>query len=169
MKKLSESVWMDIHRRSNGDQERKEDDVNLLDFNGLYEYFQNNYDVLINTSFSLDIDVKKTRIDFPVFKDMDTYKIYDVHIYNNKNGISLDIVLCGDVSDFTKKMKELYSLVPKATGITNTMYEIYPKTTKKVTNKFVIEVIDFMLEIIPELGYNNLKPMMKKKNRKEGD
>ena len=25
MRKLSESVWMDIHRRSNGDQERKED------------------------------------------------------------------------------------------------------------------------------------------------
>ena len=29
MKKLSESVWMEIHKHSNGDVERKEDDTNI--------------------------------------------------------------------------------------------------------------------------------------------
>ena len=168
MRKLSESVWMDIHKQSTGDIERKEDDVNLLDFEGLYAYFQNNYDVLIDTSFPLDIDVNKSMITFPVFRISDSHRIYDVKIFNKKNGISLKILLGGDTLDFYKKMKELYSLVPVAAGISNTSYEIYPKTTKKITNKFVIEVIDFILENISSIEGDDVEPIMKKK-KLEGD
>ena len=168
MRKLSESVWMDIHKQSAGDIERKENDVNLLDLEGLYTYFQDKYDVLIDTSFSLNIDVNKGIITFPVFRVSDSHKIYDVKISNKKNGISLNIILGGDTLDFYKKMKELYSLVPVAAGITNTVYEIYPKTTKKITNKFVIEVIDFILENISSIEGDGVEPIMKKK-KLEGD
>lgn len=44
MKRLSESVWMDIHKQSVGDLERKEDNVNLLDIQGLYDYFLKHYE-----------------------------------------------------------------------------------------------------------------------------
>ena len=47
MKKLSkiiESIWSDIQDRSSGETIRKEDDVNLLDFKGLYNYILGHYD-----------------------------------------------------------------------------------------------------------------------------
>ena len=46
MKKFSnitESIWSDIQDRSSGEITRKEDDVNLLDRNGFYEYMQEHY------------------------------------------------------------------------------------------------------------------------------
>ena len=46
MKKLSyisESIWSDMEDRSIGDQTRKEDDVNLMDFEDFYQYLQTKY------------------------------------------------------------------------------------------------------------------------------
>jgi hypothetical protein len=39
---IKESVWADIHRRSNGEQERKEDDINLMGEMDLYDYIDIN-------------------------------------------------------------------------------------------------------------------------------
>jgi len=43
MKKTNESIWSDIQDRSSGEANRKEDDVNLLDKDGLYEYLISHY------------------------------------------------------------------------------------------------------------------------------
>ena len=43
MRKLSESIWSDMQDRSAGDTVRKEDDVNLLDSDGLYDYINKHY------------------------------------------------------------------------------------------------------------------------------
>ena len=46
MKKLSkiiESIWSDMQDRSAGDTIRKEDDVNLLDRDGLFDYIYDLY------------------------------------------------------------------------------------------------------------------------------
>ena len=43
MKKLSESIWSDIQDRSSGETNRKEDDINLLDREGLYDYLIHHY------------------------------------------------------------------------------------------------------------------------------
>ena len=47
MKKLSESIWSDMQDRSAGDVVRKEDDINLLDFDEFIEYLKKSYDVCI--------------------------------------------------------------------------------------------------------------------------
>ena len=46
MRKLSEiteSIWSDMQDRSSGDKIRKEDDVNLLDRDGFYNYIMEHY------------------------------------------------------------------------------------------------------------------------------
>ena len=40
---MNESIWSDIQDRSSGETTRKEDDVNLLDKDGLYEYLISHY------------------------------------------------------------------------------------------------------------------------------
>lgn len=41
---IKESIWADIHRRSNGSQIRKEDYINNLDRDGLYDYIFDIYE-----------------------------------------------------------------------------------------------------------------------------
>ena len=43
MKKLSESIWTNINKRSEGNLKRKEDDINNLDRDGLYYYLTSIY------------------------------------------------------------------------------------------------------------------------------
>ena len=43
MRKLSESIWSDIQDRSSGEVVRKEDDINLLDRDGFYNYIMEHY------------------------------------------------------------------------------------------------------------------------------
>ena len=45
LSKLDESIWADIHKRSNGSQIRKEDDIELLDMTGLYDYILAHYEL----------------------------------------------------------------------------------------------------------------------------
>ena len=41
---LKESVWADIHKRSNGEQVRKEDDINKFNRDEMLEYIYSIYD-----------------------------------------------------------------------------------------------------------------------------
>lgn len=42
-RRVNESVWMDIHKQSTGDIERREDNINLLNINGFCEYLNSHY------------------------------------------------------------------------------------------------------------------------------
>ena len=45
LSKIDESVWADMHKRSNGTQIRKEDDIELLDMTELYDYILVHYEL----------------------------------------------------------------------------------------------------------------------------
>ena len=82
---LKESIWSDIQDRSSGEIERKEDDVNNLDMQGLLEYIQKKYE------FSKEVITLSSSIGIPLFsyKSSITYltisytfskdRIYDVY------------------------------------------------------------------------------------------
>ena len=58
MRKLSEiteSIWSDMQDRSAGDTIRKEDDVNLLDSDGLYDYINKHYKRITPAAFITNI------------------------------------------------------------------------------------------------------------------
>ena len=47
MKKLSESVWVDIHKRSNCELDRKEESIDSLDYNEFFQYLKDHYEVCV--------------------------------------------------------------------------------------------------------------------------
>ena len=87
---MNESIWSDIQDRSSGKVVRREDDVNILDINGLYEhiydlYKQVNSFPLPMAPFDSYMSEKKIQcFSIPIFKE--NYKIYrlDVIFANNK-------------------------------------------------------------------------------------
>ena len=54
MRKLSESIWSDIQDRSSGEIERKEDDANNLDIEGLGQYIIDHYRIADGDIFYKD-------------------------------------------------------------------------------------------------------------------
>lgn len=52
---LKESVWMDIHKQSTGDIERKEDNINNLSQDELFDYLKVHY---VTTKYEIDNDHK---------------------------------------------------------------------------------------------------------------
>jgi hypothetical protein len=86
MKKLSkidESVWSDIHKRSNGASVRKEDDVNLLDFDGLYDYVSTKYEDEVEYIFLTDVPNKSISVEIIVGLEVSiNYKEGNKEIYS---------------------------------------------------------------------------------------
>ena len=67
MKKTNESIWSDIQDRSMGKTVRKEDDINLLDKDGLYEYLISHYKPIENIDIKSCISCGKSHISLCVF------------------------------------------------------------------------------------------------------
>lgn len=128
MKKLSESIWSDIQKRSSGETVRKEDEINLLDLEGLYEYILSHYEIkhtypqpfLRNTYFTIPLIIESTAvyrisIHFPTNKKIE--QIF-LHTYEKS---------CGDAIDYLKKQYDLdinpdkgINIKPKNGDLTNT-------------------------------------------------
>ena len=64
---IEESIWSDIQDRSMGKTVRKEDDINLLDKDGLYEYLISHYKPLENIDIKSCISCGKSHISLCVF------------------------------------------------------------------------------------------------------
>ena len=142
-KRLNESIWSDIQDRSSGEIERKEDDINLLDKEGLIDYLKSHYSIDGNS-----ISSSLHSIGVPVLKPA----------FLGKNGwtanVSLDytpdgkkeVTIFDDFPDYFeyvfKRLKKEYPIYHNS-GIS---YVIQPKSAKEeCTNKFFIEVIDFII------------------------
>ena len=101
---LKESVWMDIHRRSNGDQERKEENLNYMDCNDLYNYILQNYET-VKRKTANSIYIYNGRLYVSIYHD--SYRtIPDVEMGLSFNPIDFCIFTSGDQYD--DPVKELY-------------------------------------------------------------
>ena len=174
---ISESVWGDIRKKSLGQEERQEDDINHLDCRGLYEYLKNTYES--NLGGSID--------DVIMINNDDT--VIDIRVYENKNwqlgGIKMTFefahtawkraennktyaVLEPDkptsdikyVPDWLVKELEEFAIMNN-TDYKN-MYIIYPKDGKRTTNRFLVSVLDHILERME--GSAQYKVKLKKKS-----
>ena len=147
MKKLShivESMWGDIHRRNSGEVTRKENDVNHLNRDEMYDYIYSHYEKL-NTSanprtggtdaqrtfFSIPIFVQSVAVYYTLSAFYANDKIYKIHLSAS------DL----DCKDFYDEMKKTFTL----SEIPDHSLIISPKNmSKDVTNMFLLEVIDFI-------------------------
>ena len=152
---LKESIWSDIQDRSSGEIERKEDDVNNLDMQGLLEYIQKKYE------FSKEVITLSSSIGIPLFsyKSSITYltisytfskdRIYDVYsrfLYDSPLKDSVSSML--KQKYLIKKVKE--NSISKYDGRHFALISTKPKKGD-IDNRFVIDVIDTYIDIMDTL------------------
>ena len=144
LSKITESIWSDMQDRSAGDVVRREDDVNLMSGEDFCDYLNDNY----------------------ICKDgYRTYKIYYVskvlHITVLKKFINVSysikydyktnmIYLNDDIEDFVpelcQKLKNNFKVVKKRVGDSYIKFIIYPPDGSECTNRFFVDVINFIIE-----------------------
>ena len=145
MKKLSESIWTNINKRSEGNLKRKEDDINNLDRDGLYYYLTSIY--------------KPTNVYIPIYVS----EIFDmisvpfllvhhqdcVHLDFKKNEVNIPYTSPYKVNGLFSKLTKEFS-IRSDSDTKPSLYIISPKDGSEVTNTFFIEVIDFLINNIPD-------------------
>ena len=160
MRKLSESIWSDMQDRSAGDTVRKEDDVNLLDSDGLYDYINKHYKRIAPFAFITNIG---GMLSVPIIRGFEHNCVW----YSPESEIKAVSIGDGMISQVDGLLNLLYDnfSIKEINGENNdgeytTLYWVYPKDGSEVTNKFFIDVIDFLLENIPNSP--NYKKSIKK-------
>ena len=149
MRKLSESIWSDMQDRSAGETVRKEDDVNLLDSDGLYDYINKHYKRIAPFAFITNIG---GMLSVPIIRGT----VHNCVWYSPESEIKAVSIGDGMISQVDGLLNLLYDnfSIKEINGENNdgeytTLYWVYPKDGSEVTNKFFIDVIDFLLENIP--------------------
>ena len=168
MKKLSEiteSIWSDMQDRSAGDAVRKEDDINLLDETGLVNYMKKVY-MPPSPNDDLQIiggGVNSGTIIASLFKTNEGH--YNI-IYQKMSESNPEITfpVCPD-SGIEDLLKEHYTVI-SIPRYNNKIYYIKPKDGSKITNKFFLEIIDFILDAIKD-DDNIYQVIFKKKHINE--
>ena len=163
MRKLSEiteSIWSDMQDRSAGEEIRKEDDINLLDSDGLYDYINKHYKRIAPFAF---ITNTGGMLSVPIIRGT----VHNCVWYSPESEIKAVSIGDGMISQVDGLLNLLYDnfSIKEINGENNdgkytTLYWVSPKDGSEVTNKFFIDVIDFLLENIPESP--NYKKSIKK-------
>ena len=161
MRKLSEiteSIWSDMQDRSAGEEIRKEDDINLLDSDGLYDYINKNYKRIAPFAFITNIG---GMLSVPIIRGT----VHNCVWYSPESEIKAVSIGDGMISQVDGLLNLLYDnfSIKEINGKHDdeyTLYWISPKDGSEVTNKFFIDVIDFLLENIPNSP--NYKKSIKK-------
>ena len=154
MRKLSEiteSIWSDMQDRSAGETVRKEDDVNLLDSDGLYDYINKHYKRIAPFAFITNIG---GMLSVPIIRGT----VHNCVWYSPESEIKAVSIGDGIISQVDGLLNLLYDNF-SIKEITR-LYWLSPKDGSEITNKFFIDVIDFLLENIPNSP--NYKKSIKK-------
>lgn len=152
MKKLSlitESVWGDLHSRGIGELEREEDNVDLLDGEGLYQYLKEHYRMITErTEHEMSIEkdngnLEKRKISVPILK-----KFYSVSLLLVYKYIKKEIFFSRDLkehyNDLYKKLSDTFDVVEKPAYIGGTC--TISDKNGNVSNKVFIEILDFIID-----------------------
>ena len=165
LSKITESIWSDIQDRSMGKSRRREDDVDLLDETGLVNYMKKVY-MPPSPNDDLQIiggEVNSGTIIASLFKTNEGH--YNI-IYQKMSESNPEITfpVCPD-SGIEDLLKEHYTVI-SIPRYNNKIYYIKPKDGSKITNKFFLEIIDFILDTIKD-DDNIYQVIFKKKHINE--
>ena len=144
LSKITESIWSDMQDRSAGDVVRREDDVNLMSEEDFCDYLNDNYICkdgyrtyrIYYDSKVLHITVLKKfiNVSYSITYDYKTNMIY----------------LNDDIEDFVpelcQKLKNNFKVVKKIVGDSYTKFIIYPSDGSECTNRFFVDVINFIID-----------------------
>ena len=149
---VSESLWGSVRDRVNGDTERKEDDINNLDIDGFYEYLES----LDSVKVYIDSNHKDfISVDDIILSATKRKRLFLVMEYSSGKVdlITLPYSFSKEYPDVYKKMFDEYILdIPKVDtpeeeddALNTGFIEVAPKNGSPITNKFFLEVLNFIL------------------------
>ena len=145
-KKINESVWGDIYKRGAGEQERKEDDVNLMDKDGFFDYLTKHYN--IDAEYYMFKDANNAIvIPYYLIKSDGNYNF--IYYYTDNNEVSLGFRAEKISPDFTRKLRATYATSYVKHQFMNDLV-VKPKNGEKSSNKFLLEVMDFLIDNTPK-------------------
>ena len=154
MKKLSESVWGNIRRKSLGQEVRTEDDVNRLRFDDFYDYITERYKFEVKPYFNKD---SKSMFMLPLFwidKEKNQSEAFIFFQNDNIKHLRVTPELEKGYEHLYDIIKEKYSIQtynPNQTYISRDKLNIIsPKDGSETTNAFCLEVFDFILENVDD-------------------
>ena len=149
MKKLSESIWSDMQDRSAGETVRKEDDISLLDNEGLYDYIKSKYESRI-PNFNIDMGYytnKSSNEKDLLIQPYGQWKPLMLYVFYNDGKIG---EICTHFDKFKRWnfniLKQKYLLIPdRHYDECNYNFKISEKDGT-ITNHTVIGIIDILVE-----------------------
>ena len=143
---------MDIHKHSNGDIERMEDDIEKLNAFELCDYMNERYKKqpkTISGSNTIKYDTETNQIGIPLFiwGSADIFYValivdgYAKNIFLSTNFVSTNI----PIMDLLEKNYDITAAKNPDNGAIKYV-EVKPKNNEKVTSSFFINLIDFILD-----------------------
>ena len=146
LSKITESVWGGMLNRSVGDSVRKEDDINNLDRDGLYNLIFDLYEQVDEhfTPLKGQVSQSRTYFQIPIFKDD---RLYPIDVVFDDNKISeiklMTYMVC--IEKFKHPLTDKFSIIKNPDGSL--------KITSKdgeVSNQICMDLIKTIVEDAPE-------------------
>ena len=146
---LKESHWSEMNRRSQGIKVRKEDDIDLLDRYGFFDYLNKIYRAAPPSKIRNYDELNSILVPlFGVNKAPLPPKHLSIEIdYNDGQDITIGKMLMSNFPEIEKDLRDSFNVEDMPAGYIRGEYlKIHPKDGSPVTNTFFITVIDFLLE-----------------------
>ena len=140
LSKITESIWSDMQDRSAGAVVRREDDVNLMSEEDFCDYLNDNYISKDDHKIIYREDTK--RIFVPIFATVAYGIAYDYK--------SNTIIMSDDVEYFfpelCKAIKKNFKVDKNINNHKYTQFIIFPPDGSECTNRFFVDVINFIID-----------------------
>ena len=146
MKKLSkiiESIWSDMQDRSTGKIVRKEDDVNLMSGEDFCDYLNDNYISKGGHKIIYTDDTKN--IFMSILKKFTSVSLGITYDYKS-NIITMNDEIESLYPELCKMIKEKFKVDKEYVNINYTKFIISPSDGSECTNRFFVDVLDFIIE-----------------------
>ena len=146
-KHINESIWSDMQDRSAGITQRKEDDINILDCDGLCDYIYDLYKQINPYPLLLKSQIVQrfTYFSIPIFKS--GYKVYRLDCTFDNSKISRIKLMASitDIKDFKQSLIDNFDLTVRDDGALSI-------TAKDgtVSNQVCMDLIKTIVENAPE-------------------
>ena len=143
LSKITESIWSDMQDRSAGDVVRREDDVNLMSEEDFCDYLNDNY---ISKEGRKIVYSEDTKNIFMSILKKHTGLYFSITYNYNSNTITMNADVESLCPELCKMIKKNFKVVKKHVNSIYTKFIIFPPDGSECTNRFYVDVINFIIE-----------------------
>ena len=143
LSKITESIWSDMQDRSAGETVRKEDDINLMSGEDFCDYLNDNY--ISKDGHKIIYSKDSKSIYMSILKKYAGFSYSITYNYEN-NTINMNDEVESLCPELCKKIKENFKVDKEYVNIGYTQFIISPSDGSECTNRFYVDVINFIIE-----------------------